>query len=401
MKLVETKCPNCNSNLQVESNHKKQECKYCGTTFLLDDNTYSVKHLSAGQISDEQEFINAETNLNKFKNYDEAYRLYLSLSKRFVDNSDIWIGLLRGYTHDFTKKPMGSFMKKYCIIYWNNYCSLVDNEESGKYKHQYEVYIAQFDEPVQKKKQQKLFSSAPKQETQKIVEKPVKEKKVIPEDNICYLLIIIFFGYLGVHKFIRQRPIQGLLYLFTGGLCGILWLVDIVKEYKKFPDSKQRKVVPWLWACFFWFVYGLDYIRFSVFAGIIFIVLGFLCLDYLWILIKQNKTWLRITVPIIVFMIGLSASPVNIPEELNTIWYAEKEAEYQLLDLNKNVDKIYENAESEEGVSIQLRYSKATLYLCYTIDEKETCLKFEHNVDENTLCLLDKNNNCSVIYKVR
>lgn len=401
MKLIETKCPNCNSNLEVENNKKKVECKYCGTTFLLDDNTMSVKHLSAGQISEEQEFINAETNLNKFKNYDEAYRLYLSLSKRFVDNSDIWIGLLRCYTHDFTKKPMPVFLRKYCEIYWNNYCSLVDSSESGKYKYQYESYMAQLDEPVKKKEQKKVVGSAPKQEVKKIVEKPVKEKKIIPEDNICYLLIIIFFGYFGVHKFIRQRPIQGLLYLFTGGLCGILWLVDIVKEYRKFPNSKQRKVVPWLLACFIWSIYVFDYIRFNLLAGIVFIILGFLCLDYFWLLIKCNKTWVRIVVPIVVFMIGCSVSPAVIPEELNTIWYAEQETEYQLIDLNKDVDEIYENAESEEGVSVELRYANEKLYLFYTIDDEETCLEFEHDTKNDTLCLLDKNDKCSVVYKVR
>lgn len=44
------------------------------------------------------------------------------------------------------------------------------------------------------------------------------------------LLIVIFLGIFGVHKFIDKDYKMGLIYLFTGGLCGIGWIVDIIKE---------------------------------------------------------------------------------------------------------------------------------------------------------------------------
>ena len=44
------------------------------------------------------------------------------------------------------------------------------------------------------------------------------------------LLIVIFLGVFGVHKFIDKDYKMGLIYLFTGGLCGIGWIIDIVKE---------------------------------------------------------------------------------------------------------------------------------------------------------------------------
>ena len=86
MKLIETKCPNCGSSLKVEKRKKNVECEYCGANFVVDDNTIEVKHFNAGEINEEQEYINADTNLNKLKNYDEAYNIYLSLSNRYVDN---------------------------------------------------------------------------------------------------------------------------------------------------------------------------------------------------------------------------------------------------------------------------------------------------------------------------
>lgn len=43
------------------------------------------------------------------------------------------------------------------------------------------------------------------------------------------LILCIFFGYLGLHHFYVGRIGKGILYLFTFGLCGIGWIVDIFK----------------------------------------------------------------------------------------------------------------------------------------------------------------------------
>lgn len=43
------------------------------------------------------------------------------------------------------------------------------------------------------------------------------------------LLVTIFFGFLGVHKFMERNYKMGFIYLFTMGLCGIGWIIDIFK----------------------------------------------------------------------------------------------------------------------------------------------------------------------------
>lgn len=54
------------------------------------------------------------------------------------------------------------------------------------------------------------------------------------------LLIVIFLGVFGVHKFIDKDYKMGLIYLFTGGLCGIGWIIDIIKEFiEKNTNSKS------------------------------------------------------------------------------------------------------------------------------------------------------------------
>ena len=46
---------------------------------------------------------------------------------------------------------------------------------------------------------------------------------------IVEFIIIFFFGSLGVHKFMKGQIGMGILYLFTGGIFGIGWLIDIIK----------------------------------------------------------------------------------------------------------------------------------------------------------------------------
>ena len=43
---------------------------------------------------------------------------------------------------------------------------------------------------------------------------------------VAYLLWF-FFGLLGVHRFYLGRPISGVIYLLTGGIFMIGWLIDL------------------------------------------------------------------------------------------------------------------------------------------------------------------------------
>lgn len=49
-----------------------------------------------------------------------------------------------------------------------------------------------------------------------------------PKDKWVAFLLCLFFGVLGLHKFYEGKVGMGVLYLFTGGLCGIGWFVDCI-----------------------------------------------------------------------------------------------------------------------------------------------------------------------------
>ena len=50
---------------------------------------------------------------------------------------------------------------------------------------------------------------------------------VSKKNKIVALLLCIFFGGFGVHRFYVGKVGTGILYLFTGGLFGIGWIIDI------------------------------------------------------------------------------------------------------------------------------------------------------------------------------
>ena len=45
------------------------------------------------------------------------------------------------------------------------------------------------------------------------------------------ILITVLGGWFGLHKFLDHKVGTGILYLFTGGIFGIGWIVDIVKAF--------------------------------------------------------------------------------------------------------------------------------------------------------------------------
>ena len=57
------------------------------------------------------------------------------------------------------------------------------------------------------------------------------------------LLLAIFLGFLGVHRFYGGKIGTGILWLITAGLGGIGWLVDIIIIATKKPDANGKIIV--------------------------------------------------------------------------------------------------------------------------------------------------------------
>ena len=63
------------------------------------------------------------------------------------------------------------------------------------------------------------------------------------KDPTTMLLISIFLGQLGVDRFMMGETGMGVLKLLTGGLCGILWLIDVIGISKKVKEYNYNELM--------------------------------------------------------------------------------------------------------------------------------------------------------------
>jgi serine/threonine protein kinase len=72
---------------------------------------------------------------------------------------------------------------------------------------------------------------------------------VSPSDRLLLptLLLALFFGIFGAHRFYAGKIGTGLLLLFTGGGAGIWWLVDLILvACRAFKDKEGRRIIKWV-----------------------------------------------------------------------------------------------------------------------------------------------------------
>ena len=68
---------------------------------------------------------------------------------------------------------------------------------------------------------------------------------VSPQNWVAALLLCIFLGVLGVHRFYVGKIGTGILMLLTAGVFGILWIIDIIMiAIGSFTDRNGQFVKP-------------------------------------------------------------------------------------------------------------------------------------------------------------
>ncbi|NHJ87334.1 MAG: NINE protein [Asgard group archaeon] len=74
----------------------------------------------------------------------------------------------------------------------------------------------------------------------------VYKQTVSPKSRMIALLLCLFLGYLGVHRFYVDRAGSGILYLCTGGLFGIGTLIDLILILSGgFTDGQGLPITEW------------------------------------------------------------------------------------------------------------------------------------------------------------
>lgn len=353
MKLINTECPKCKGKIKISEDTKKAKCEYCGNEFIIDDEVKKVKYLMAGQIDEEQEFKNAKANL-KFKEYQKAYDIYYSLSERYVDNKEVWLGLLRAITEDFSAKEYKVEAEKY----YKKYVTLATEKEVEKYKVKYEKYINSFSE------------------YEKI---DAKNKKI--DNGKDYIALTFLGGYLGLHKFARGKIVIGILYLFTVGLFGVGWIYDCFIEVRNHPGARYKA-----YNCLAVYVFlaAFAYIDYNAFGSILMIISGLLMISPI-----SRKVWKKPTasskfIKLVLFIIGFILCVSSIPsyyknwtnDEMKVI--INNQTTLTVITKKNSKGKEYDYNIEENGKDV-------------IISTKNNEYKFKYNKIKDTFCLLEDN----------
>lgn len=75
---------------------------------------------------------------------------------------------------------------------------------------------------------------------------PILNNYASSKSRTIALLLAIFLGMFGAHRFYAGKIGTGVLYLFTLGICGVGWIYDIVMIcLGRFTDKQELPLLNW------------------------------------------------------------------------------------------------------------------------------------------------------------
>ena len=186
MKLINLTCTNCGAELQIDAERKQAFCTYCGTKLLVDDESIHITN----RIVDEARLKEAEIRLKELEYQhekelrEETIRQEQKKSER-ISMIVFLIALVVSYS---VNRSLFILVLIFGLI-----------AISGTHS---------------------------------------SDKRAVGENNnfgysaknrVVALVICVFFGEFGIHYFYVGKIGTGLLYMFTFGLFGIGWFIDIIR----------------------------------------------------------------------------------------------------------------------------------------------------------------------------
>ena len=220
MKLIEMKCPGCGAALQAEEGRKTIYCQYCGTPVQVDDeslrihvtNTY-VNEAAVRSVDLERQKFETETRQR------ENEQAELNQKKaEWTRYMIMYLGAL------------GIAFFLYTLLAGVRFIGPVLEALTGVIMvfGGIGLYVLR---PVKN-------TAARNSNTIRVVFSAGSDKSRMTAFILCLL-----FGVFGVHQFYAGNKGKGILYLFTVGLFGIGWLIDLFLILTgQFKDSYGRAI---------------------------------------------------------------------------------------------------------------------------------------------------------------
>ncbi len=206
MQVIGQKCKYCGAELEAEPGQKEVVCAYCGSRIILDDGSVVVTN----RYIDEARVKEAELKLKELE-YAHEKELRREAAEKEKRREAAEKELRRESTLKEQKK---AFRVAFIVFLAAMFISLmagIDGPVPG--------FILIFGGAA-------LFSMR-----SGIKKDALRDQRyeTSPKSRMAALFICFFLGVFGAHYFYVGRPGKGILYLFTLGLLGIGWTVDLIR----------------------------------------------------------------------------------------------------------------------------------------------------------------------------
>ena len=185
MKMINLRCTNCGAELQIDAERNQAFCTYCGTKLLVDDESIQITN----RIIDEARLKEAEIRLKELE-YQHEKELREETIRQEQKKSE--------------RIALIVFLIALAVSYSVNRSAFILVLIFGL------VALSGMHSSDRRAIGESSYDCSPK-------------------SKVVALIICIFFGEFGIHYFYVGRIGKGLLYLFTFGLFGIGWFIDIIR----------------------------------------------------------------------------------------------------------------------------------------------------------------------------
>lgn len=134
MKIKSMKCPSCDAKLKIEPGQKEGVCEYCKTPFVIDDEVIRIEKKTTVELKLDNNLEIATATLENFKDYSKSEILFRRLIHRYGHKKEIYIGLVRSITYDFTRNLDNQYILNDANNFWEKYKSLATKKEVAVYE---------------------------------------------------------------------------------------------------------------------------------------------------------------------------------------------------------------------------------------------------------------------------
>ena len=258
-------------------------------TAVKKNNTSKTKKKTTNNLLENKSYKLAE-KYYKNKDYDNAYKEYLSLCELFPKNKKIYKRLIECITKDYSYK-----------------------ENSKEFKSALDDYVTTY-KILTTKKELKYFEN-----------KLDEYKHVKVSGSKSRFLLISLLGFTGIHKFLDKKIVKGFVYLFTLGIFGIGVILDLINDYAEYEDTKQLNIVRYIISILI-LVFGL--LRIDTDNYYFFIIIAILFTPFIYSFILRFIPGIIKFVAIVVLCyFGFKVNPVidYVPNKIIGTWVTENE----------------------------------------------------------------------------